>query len=346
QLFSARGGQLVVFRAAIVVRSPPASLNPSAALEAVKGGIQRTLLDLQDFAGYLMDSFGNRPAVVGAEGECSQDQEVQRALRKINTLVSHQLPLSFYRDDSIPPVGAQGGPQLTSASARKFATHRFPARELLSAAAAGTCARFHWWPIPERVHNFSPPRENPPCGAKSRRARRATGDSLRGRCWPQAHQSAGAPSAGLAPWPRRRRGSTAQWAKAAIAAACRRGSQSGPSRCLPHGARDSAPPQLPLARRILPALHEAHRSRAVTLRRFAHDSRGCGPAPLAPPGHPRRPHELRAAHRAGASAPAGPSLPGEAAAASRSEPGEPGEWPRHTGRRALGERLGWRRILH
>jgi hypothetical protein len=75
----------------------------------MKGGIQRTLLDLQDFAGYLMDSFGNGPAVVGAEGECSEDQEVQRALREIDTLVSHQLPLSFYTDDSIPPVEAQGG---------------------------------------------------------------------------------------------------------------------------------------------------------------------------------------------------------------------------------------------
>ena len=56
-----------------------------------------------------MDSFGNGPAVVGAEGESSEDQEVQRALRKVDTLVSHLLPLGFYRDTSTPPVEAQGG---------------------------------------------------------------------------------------------------------------------------------------------------------------------------------------------------------------------------------------------
>ncbi len=49
-----------------------------------------------------------RPAVVGAERKRAEDQEVQRALRKIDTLVSHQLPFSFYRDDSTPPVEAQG----------------------------------------------------------------------------------------------------------------------------------------------------------------------------------------------------------------------------------------------
>jgi hypothetical protein len=55
-----------------------------------------------------MDSLGNGPAVVGAERERPEDQEVQRALRKFDTLVSPQLPLSFYRDDSTPPVEAQG----------------------------------------------------------------------------------------------------------------------------------------------------------------------------------------------------------------------------------------------
>ena len=83
-------------------REAPAGFDPAAALQSVPCGIQGTLLNLENFARDLMDSFGNGPAVVGTECECPENQEVERALRKVDTLVSHLLPLSFYRAIALP----------------------------------------------------------------------------------------------------------------------------------------------------------------------------------------------------------------------------------------------------
>jgi hypothetical protein len=76
QLFSAATGQLIVFGAAIVVRRAPTRLNPSAAFKPVKSGIQRSLANLKSVARYLLNTFGNRPAVLGLEGDRLENQQV------------------------------------------------------------------------------------------------------------------------------------------------------------------------------------------------------------------------------------------------------------------------------
>ena len=94
--------EFVVFRAAVVIGGAPAGLDPAAAFEAMQRRIQRALLNLQNLARDLMEALGNAPAVLGAEGESSENQEIQSSLRKFDALliavrdsIWHSFPLSF-----------------------------------------------------------------------------------------------------------------------------------------------------------------------------------------------------------------------------------------------------------
>jgi len=42
--------------------------DPTLLLQPVQCRIERALLDLQDFGRYLLDAFGDRPAVLGLKG--------------------------------------------------------------------------------------------------------------------------------------------------------------------------------------------------------------------------------------------------------------------------------------
>jgi len=57
----------------------------------VKSRIQRSLLDLENVAGDLLDPLGNRLPVLRLKSNCLENQEVQRALRKL------MFPLGFYK---------------------------------------------------------------------------------------------------------------------------------------------------------------------------------------------------------------------------------------------------------
>ena len=84
ELFAAGAGELVILRAAVVLRCAPTGLDPATALEAMEGGIKRTLLDAEDIARYLLDAFRDGPAVLRPDGERSEDEEVECALRQVN----------------------------------------------------------------------------------------------------------------------------------------------------------------------------------------------------------------------------------------------------------------------
>jgi len=59
------------------------SLNPAFLFEAVQGGVEGALLDLEDFAGDLLDTLGDGPAVLGLESEGFEDQKVESALNEV-----------------------------------------------------------------------------------------------------------------------------------------------------------------------------------------------------------------------------------------------------------------------
>jgi hypothetical protein len=51
--------------------------------KAMESRIQRTLVHLQNLPRNLLDAFRNRPSVHGAGLECPKDQEIERALQKV-----------------------------------------------------------------------------------------------------------------------------------------------------------------------------------------------------------------------------------------------------------------------
>jgi hypothetical protein len=89
--------KFVVFRPAIIFRCAPACLDPAAAFETMQRGIQRTLLNQKYLTRNLVDALGNGPSVHRLEKQSAQDQEIERALRKIDGLFGHVLPFRFYR---------------------------------------------------------------------------------------------------------------------------------------------------------------------------------------------------------------------------------------------------------
>src|SRR6476660_4321114 len=71
-------------------------------------GIERALLHTQDVARDLLDTFRNSPAVERLKRQGAEDEQVQRALRKINGSRWHQVPLLLLQEDIPAAVEAQG----------------------------------------------------------------------------------------------------------------------------------------------------------------------------------------------------------------------------------------------
>src|SRR5438105_11365201 len=88
--FATGARELVVLCAAIVVGRAPRGTDPSAALEPVQCRVQRALWDLKRCARDLVDALGNPPTVHRLERERFENQEVERALRQVESgVVGH-----------------------------------------------------------------------------------------------------------------------------------------------------------------------------------------------------------------------------------------------------------------
>ena len=82
--------------------------DPAAALHAVQRGIKRALLHTQDVAGNLLNTFRNGPAVERLKRQGAEDEQVQRALRKINGSRWHPIPLLLLQEGTPAVVEVQG----------------------------------------------------------------------------------------------------------------------------------------------------------------------------------------------------------------------------------------------
>ena len=73
---------LVVLRAAVVVRDAPVRPYRAVELQAVERRIERALLDLQDLVRQQVNGLGDRVAVQPRRAERMEDQQVERALEQ------------------------------------------------------------------------------------------------------------------------------------------------------------------------------------------------------------------------------------------------------------------------
>src|SRR5205814_749659 len=91
ELLATGARQFIVLGAPVVVRRAPLGTDPAVALEPVQGGVERPLRDLERGAGHVVQSLRDRPAVLRAERERFEDQEVERPLGEIQMVV-HRRP--------------------------------------------------------------------------------------------------------------------------------------------------------------------------------------------------------------------------------------------------------------
>src|SRR5690348_14715824 len=73
--------QAVKLRLPVVFRRALLGFNPPRRLEALQCRIERALVDAQHILGNLLDALRNAPAMLRAERERLQDQQVERALQ-------------------------------------------------------------------------------------------------------------------------------------------------------------------------------------------------------------------------------------------------------------------------
>src|SRR5262249_29036490 len=73
----------IIPSAAVGFGDLPLSRNPALLLQFVQRGVKCALSNLQDFAGNLADALSDGPSMHGLEGECFQNQQVERALHEI-----------------------------------------------------------------------------------------------------------------------------------------------------------------------------------------------------------------------------------------------------------------------
>src|SRR5215210_6603186 len=71
---TARGGEPIVPRAAVVVGLAPVARDQPSLLEALKGRIERTLVHLEYALRCLLNALANAPAVHRREGERLEDE--------------------------------------------------------------------------------------------------------------------------------------------------------------------------------------------------------------------------------------------------------------------------------
>lgn len=89
-------GELVVFRAPVILRCSPVRFYPAPPLQTMQGGIERPLLYLKYITRYLLDPLGYGPSMLGPKRKRPQDKEVEGTLRKVNPFGRHALPFHFY----------------------------------------------------------------------------------------------------------------------------------------------------------------------------------------------------------------------------------------------------------
>lgn len=83
ELLFAGGREAVELEFAVAVASGfPAGGDPAFSFHTMKRGVERAVLDLQDFFGGLLDVFGDLMAVGGTEKECAQDEHVESTLEE------------------------------------------------------------------------------------------------------------------------------------------------------------------------------------------------------------------------------------------------------------------------
>src|SRR5262249_9319965 len=92
QLAAAQPGQRIEFGATIVLTGPPLGRDPSFLLQLVECRVQRSVADLQYFAGHLLQPLADGPAVKRLQGQNLQNQQVQRALHQIGRFAHWSLP--------------------------------------------------------------------------------------------------------------------------------------------------------------------------------------------------------------------------------------------------------------
>ena len=79
-------GERVVPRAPVVLRDAPFRVDQPLPFEAVEGGIEGALAELEDMFGPLLDALGDAPPVHRLELQGSQDQHVERALQHVASI--------------------------------------------------------------------------------------------------------------------------------------------------------------------------------------------------------------------------------------------------------------------
>ena len=76
KLLAPLAGQLVILGAAIIFADGPVGFDPTSAFKSVKSGVERTLLNLQRFPRYLLQTLGDRPTMERFQRQGFQNQKV------------------------------------------------------------------------------------------------------------------------------------------------------------------------------------------------------------------------------------------------------------------------------
>src|SRR4030095_6801555 len=87
QLLAPRSRQTVEARAASEFRHAHFGLDPSLMFQSVKSRIERALIDLEHVFGYLLDAFGNIPAMLRSVLERAENQKIQSSLQKVQAAI-------------------------------------------------------------------------------------------------------------------------------------------------------------------------------------------------------------------------------------------------------------------
>ena len=88
-LFAAFFGEGVELGFPAGLRFFPLGLEPTAILQAVKGGIERALMNLKKIFRDLLQSLGDGVTVAGAEGDDLENQHVEGSAEEFDLRIAH-----------------------------------------------------------------------------------------------------------------------------------------------------------------------------------------------------------------------------------------------------------------
>ena len=91
ELFASGRGQFVITGFAIVIGHAPFRRDPPLSFQTVKGGIKRSLLDVQNVLRHLLDPIGDGEAVPGIMLERFQDQHVECSVDEVRFFFRHKI---------------------------------------------------------------------------------------------------------------------------------------------------------------------------------------------------------------------------------------------------------------